>query len=32
MWRDNDPPQYVRMIEAVRTSPYWPFKGMYRTY
>lgn len=33
MWRDNDPPEYVReMIEAVRTSPYWPFQGMCRTY
>lgn len=33
MWRANERPQYVLdMIEAVRTSPYWPFQGMCRAY
>lgn len=33
LWRDNQRPQYViDMIEAVKTSPHWPFKGMCRTY
>lgn len=33
LWRDDTRPQYViDMIEAVRTSTFWPFQSMCRNY
>lgn len=33
LWRNNERPAYVvEMIEAVKASEHWPFKGMCRSY